>query len=369
MSGTNPTIVNVNRIVRRPWLYWWTVGILLTLTVLSLLWTLIGTGHPWYNIRSGSLIFVVLFTTICISVREIDVTKETVGIKVLGMATILISQGGIWIIIPLLMRRVTATKTTRQNEFPGDPEFVFDGDDADFEAANRAAGGTLVKATRIMTGGPADQDQDETDPLKRRLQPKVRGTVSYTISDPLSFEAAVGTDKEAFRQLNDTWRNALATEFGLRTPAQIVFQLEEIRGKVGARIAERVKYWGVQITETNVEPPDFGKTVAAALASQGAGVAQADVTRTVATATAFATKLQGEAEGKASFEREKGFRSGQAAGLEELMTKLKIESGETILAADVAGRIQEKTDVIVATDGLAGILGAALKALGGFKKP
>lgn len=129
----------------------------------------------------------------------------------------------------------------------------------------------------------------------------VRFFVRLRIRDAMLFVTTINNLPEAMKQAEDTAKGVLATEFGQRTPAELIAGQDKINGLLTESVEEKVRDWGIDVVDCRLSGSvDLGWTVNKALRDVPAAQFNAKATITNAEATRKKRILEGEGEASAT---------------------------------------------------------------------
>lgn len=185
---------------------------------------------------------------------------------------------------------IRLNRLVEQKEFPGESETIWENDGPAPEG--------MVKPLRFTTGGKTG---DSDDPLENRMTLDVRFFVRLRIRDAMLFVTTINNLPEAMKQAEDTAKGVLATEFGQRTPAELIAGQDKINGLLTESVEEKVRDWGIDVVDCRLSGSvDLGWTVNKALRDVPAAQFNAKATITNAEATRKKRILEGEGEASAT---------------------------------------------------------------------
>ncbi len=185
---------------------------------------------------------------------------------------------------------IRLNRLVEQKEFPGESETIWENDGPAPEG--------MVKPLRFTTGGKTG---DSDDPLENRMTLDVRFFVRLRIRDAMLFVTTINNLPEAMKQAEDTAKGVLATEFGQRTPAELIAGQDKINGKLTESVEEKVRDWGIDVVDCRLSGSvDLGWTVNKALRDVPAAQFNAKATITNAEAARKKRILEGEGEASAT---------------------------------------------------------------------
>jgi len=199
-----------------------------------------------------------------------------------------------------------------------------------------------------------------SDPQHDRLTTEPKIVVRFRIEDASQFVQTIRSMGKAERQIEDIVIGRVQKEFGRRTPALIIANLDiidrrllsDVEIRVGEKVdpttGEKRSPWGIVVEDVYVKTLGITETVNRAVAKRMAAGFKSEEVR-----------LEGEGRGKAR----KAELEGEAAGLEKISRMAQSPNGRAALTAIYGERIAAKVGTLIVTDSkpLAEI-GAALAA-------
>lgn len=251
------------------------------------------------------------------------------------------------------------TIVEQKDEYPGTKDQVVEMEDI--------KGGVLPEGKvlpMIVTcgraTGKAGETDGENDAINRRMAVEVRAICRFKITNGIDFKKNIGGDmKELKDQIRSAVEAKIAIEFALKTPAEILNDLEGINDRLKKTVEDLIAdngNWGVEVIKVQILEVNLGKKVNDALegvtntqleanstvitaeangkATEIAAFAEKIKIREEGTGTASATKAIGTAEAKVIYEK----LIAESNGLKEMMGGLDIK-GPAMIAAITAQKV------------------------------
>lgn len=326
-------------------LYWFITIPWLATLILIVLWGVYGGDQNITNLdqfavatipQQAAIILPTLwFLTSILFVKY----TETAGVTALGYAVDRVGSG------PKLLARglfqlLTYPRNSQQEQFPGDPEIVFKGDDSDPLPPE------MKRALRVTTGAPTkaertDGGSDESSILDIQVTVGIFFYLRIEISDALVFALRYGSLTEFWRQIRDTGERVITNEFAkTKGAAELIQNLAPIMDKLNERFIEIAEAGGVTVIESGINSPDLSRTLATALRDLGVARSQAMQSQ---------VRLEKEGAGKAYAEQ---------VLIESIATALD-KAGPAAVSAYVGEKVLNDKTVLMGTEGLIQALGIA----------
>lgn len=320
-------------------LYWKLrrLGFLIVGTLLALLipasFITIGSGD--LSMHASTIVFMMVLAYIWYSLREVPADRVA-GAFFYGRALIELDPG-LHFVPYGLMQVKSALRRTLQFQCPGEPETVFKGDD------KLPLPEGMVRPIRVVTAAGSGAGGDH---LNARMTLVLSFVVQYAVNRIFDYVARYDDEKQVEKQVRDIGESELAEIASTRTPAQFITEIETINNYLTGKVREGFQGTGVELISVRVISPDLSHEVSSALA----GIPQARAKAEQVKVTAQGEKEKRIKEGEGAAKAEGAMLAARAKGRKEMRDALGV-SGETVLAAEAASTLSDKTVILAGAEG------------------
>jgi regulator of protease activity HflC (stomatin/prohibitin superfamily) len=376
-----------------------TLTIVVHLMIVSLLGTIVYFFNFGENLNENVIAVLMIitgYTILSIRVSKID---QVAALVFLGKPLYELNPGPHLVPFGLFTMPVEI-RTVIQRELPGEPEKVWygEGDTPDGK----------VDPLRIPT---AESTKKSTDPLENRMTLEPALVLRFRIKTQgnnnfIKFIQTVGTVDEAVKQLTDTSVRAVSEEYASRTPKLIIAELAKIQRVLKLRseilVGDRCGHetdeedekgnkkicskttsgkdccedsnhetswrpaWGIDVLEVSVKVVGLSHTVNKAMRDVPAAGYRKKMTITDAEAEQIRLTKEGLGVAAANHAKEKGTLTGRAEGLQEMMSRLKIDPDEpmSLVQIETLREALENSQhtIIAGSSGISDLLGMVVAA-------
>jgi hypothetical protein len=323
----------LNNLTVRPGLYW---VVLIVWLVVILLATIYGTNG--FGLGASDNLSAAQQVTLAVSLlwvaMSIRIIKFNRTIGLLGLEMPISNVGPGPKVVPwLLVRILDYPADIQQQQFPGNPEEVFKGDDKD---PIPPGGVVKYRPLRLTTGKPADGAKGI---LEIQATVEVLFYLRIQIVGALEFHLKYGDIDGFWRQMRDTGQKTLTEKFSqCQGLGELIAKLPQIMEALQTEYNNDAHEGGVIVVESGLDSPDLSKKLAEALRDLGVARSVAEQAR---------VKLTEEGKGRAAAERYL---------IEETAQALE-NAGDTAKAAYVGARVLGDKTTILGTEGIAQAIG------------
>ena len=312
----------------------------------------------------GTIMLCTLLLYTAASLRIVG-PKELGCVLIFGRPLKNVSSG--LAIVPLwICTLVTETRLVIQDELPAEPEKIYRGSEGDTEGSTvppelQALG--MRPPIRVTFAGRNEAKNtalglniDKDDPYDNRMTEEVVPVIRWKIGDFKTFLTVIGSVDEARKQMEDTCVKMFTEELTKVSPAVALLRISEYSTILQNAIEKLVRGdninpgWGIHLESAQIKAIRFSKTL------------------NVAVQNVVVQERQKKAkilEGQGLGGREQAIIDGRTAGLQKMMTDLKVE-GEVVLGAETARAIAGEGDkssqrtIIAGSGGFSDLIGAAV---------
>ena len=299
------------------------------------------------NMNWGLVSAVILLIHIVKSIRTVD-ANQTGALILFGKPTYRVEQGLVFTIWPA-ERLETASRVSRQRQFPGEPDDIFEGDDNETIPVDPVTGKPKnVRPIRVIHIG--NPEKQEADPYERPMATQVLIVVSYRIFDLPRFIQMIETTENAEKQMQDIATQVVQNELPGKTVREAILGKQAVSNRIKKSVITKTKTWGIKINDAYLERIITATKLNKSLAS--VPTAQVDKQKTIIDAEAQKRKDELDGEGLKSKNRSLGeaaayseyqLLDARAEGLKKLATDLGIADGNTVLFIQMMTTALEKS--------------------------
>lgn len=213
-------------------------------------------------------------------------------------------------------------------------------------------------------------NDNESGMLDVQMTVGVTYTVLWAVLHVATFVATLHTLVEGTEQIRQLSERILAEIIAERTADGAITKQKEVNEELKSRLAAETEGWGIYINVAGLTAINLSHGLNEAMRDRAEAQFKADSKVIEATADAEATKLRGEADGKAAHARALGDISGRAEGMKLIKDGLEVTGSEALAAETARATIPGSNATILGADGLiqaAGIgavFGQGLKSSG-----
>lgn len=237
---------------------------------------------------------------------------------------------------------------------PAERDFIFWGD----EKEDLPEG--MVRPIWLPTRAPTG---DEKQPLDAQMQIGVVYVDMYTVEDIFTFRAKVRSIEEANKQLETMSTSVLRRDIAKRTVSGALGDQDELDEMLDDHVRDRTSDWGVNMRIVEITDINVSHELARSMRDRAKARLDAETRVIAAQAEGQEREILGLADGKAGKARAKGPLDGQAEGMANMMTRLKV-TGEAVLASETAREAFAKASGVIvgAGSGIGDLLGTVKAA-------
>lgn len=256
-----------------------------------------------------------------------------------------VNSGLVFVPIGIFQLRVI-TRIVREKEYP-DPERVWRGDGPLPEGK--------IPPIRVIQGQKAKvkTEQEEKDPLERRMTTEISAIVRYRVADFMTFIQTIGTLEELDRTIEDLLLATLREDLAQKSTAETLKTWGKINQKLEQQTKDLVSSWGVEVQTVRLKEVDVGHSVNSSL--RDLIVAGLNRKTTIINATAEKRKKELEGEGLAWARRV--LLEAEGFGYQKIAKELGVEEGQLVLFAETVRKLTENSNytLISGAEGIANL--------------